>query len=196
MKISKYVLPVVCLCTLSSCGSSVTRDEFIKYIRETEGHKYEKATVELVREIDGLKDEGKCVFTLQNDKYVSDSDNPISYSIRYYVGMTVNEVSFSENDFNIYEEDAKAKDSNAKISSGIKYYIKPYKVVGSFSASFSSDKTSGQTNVEYTYKFDKYGNLTFMETNMTYKSKVVEDGYKSTTSEKNYYKLSITYKDR
>lgn len=196
MKFSKFILPILGLCTLSSCGSSVSKELFSKHVADIEEHQYKKVTVEETGETNNTTEKIIFKYTLQDGKYVADSDNSLSTTfVDFFERPYVKVYSILDDIFDSYEGSDKAIDEYATITKEIKYYIKPFKIVGNYNATYKSDEVSGKREISYTYKFDKYGYLTYLEYDSTYNcTKKLED-YKKVESKKSHTKLSISYKD-
>ena len=75
MKISRIALPLVCLCTLASCGTKTTLEEFMEEAKKVEKHTYKKITIEYLSEKNDSIEEAKVVYNLENDKYVPTEKN-------------------------------------------------------------------------------------------------------------------------
>ena len=199
MKLSKYVLPIVGLCTLTSCESKVSKEEFLESIEKIETHLYKKASVRYIEEENNERVEAECTFVMKDGVFEPEKDYKYVSGL-YYLMRSLNLKEYKvyeyyEDAFDYYEKEAKREDSKAKVKSNIKCYVKPFKIEGEFSASFNGDKNSGKREFDFTYKFDKYGYLTFMEGTYNYEITEKSDGYKSTSKEKSYNKVKISYKD-
>ena len=198
MKLSKCVLPIVGLCSLTSCESKVSKEEFLESIEKIETHLYKKASVRYIEEEDNERVEVECTFIMKDGVFEPEKDNKYVY---YLYGLLHNlnseEHTYYDYEyiFDVHEKQAKREDSKAKVKSNVKYYVKPFKIETEFSASFNGDKKSVKKEIDYTYKFDKYGYLTFMEGTYNYEITEKSDGYKSTSKEKSYNKVKISYKD-
>ena len=75
MKAPKFVLPIVCLCTLASCGTKTTLEEFMKEAEKVEKHTYKEITIEYLYEENDSIEEAKVAYNLENDKYVPAEKN-------------------------------------------------------------------------------------------------------------------------
>ena len=62
MKLSRLVLPLVCLCTLTGCVS-VSNEDFLTTAKNIEEHKFKYVTFNYYAETDTEKGEGTVVFT-------------------------------------------------------------------------------------------------------------------------------------
>ena len=201
MKLSKCVLPIVGLCTLTSCESKVSKEEFLKSTEKIETHLYKKASVRYIEEENNERVEMECTFVMKDGVFEPEKDYKYVSRVSrlYYLIDNLNSKEHTyydfEDIFDNYEKQAKREDSKAKVKSNVKYYVKPFKIEGELSVSFNGDKNSVKREIDFTYKYDKYGYLTFMEETYNYEITEKSDGYKSTSKEKSYNKVKISYKD-
>ncbi|MCR5309694.1 MAG: hypothetical protein K6E21_06270 [Bacilli bacterium] len=196
MKISRIALPLVCLCTLASCGTKTTLEEFMEEAKKVEKHTYKKITIEYLSEKNDSIEEATVVYNLENDKYVPTEKNSYSNSLIAYAQQSIALVAFYDDGyFKNYEDDAKSIDDDAKVESDICYYINSFKVVGTFRASVNNENITLKRTIDFEQEYDKYGYLTFYEstTNYTYSKK--SDNNKTSEKTKSHTKISITYKD-
>ena len=193
MKLSKLVLPLVCMCSLTSCGT-VESEDFIKEAYKLEKHDFKYATVEYCIKTDTVSGEGTCKFTLKDGVYNVEKSNEVSTQAKRLLTLKALDVKLSKT-FESYEKEVKRYDSEAEIKSKIEYCVHPFKVVGTFYAEIDSNDITGTRDEEYVYKFDKYGNLTFCEINSSYKMNSDKNDYKESAKQNTHTKISITYKD-
>ena len=112
----------------------------------------------------------------------------------YYLFLDISAIA-DEDGFSYFETSIKDDDPNAKIKKITNYFIEPYKIVSTFSSSATKDEGTEKRKIECTYKFDKYGNITFMEYSSTITNSIKKDDAKYTITNKEHYKLEASYKD-
>lgn len=196
MKIAKLALPIVCLCTLSACGTKTTKQGFLDAANKVEEHKYKKITIKYLYEENDNKEESECTYNLQNDEYVAEkNDFNNNYLLYFAIDEVAKNVDIDETTFDSFKSTAKSYDENAKISCNITYYIKPFKIVGKFKASYNKDEMSGEIKADLKYEFNKYGYATYLEATQTRISEINENGFKKVTEKTTTSKVTLTYKD-
>ena len=195
MKLSKILLPIECLCTLSACGSKISHDEFFKATAKVENHTYKSVTVEYTYEDNDRKSQAKFTSTYKDGSFKADSewlkaDGIVRFGMEPFAGADT-----LESTFEYHEKTTKLTDKNAKIESKVSYYINPFKVNGSFKATYNSNGISGEKTLEIKYEYDKYGYVTLYEYNNSFKRTENRKDYKDTSIEKSYSKTTYKYKD-
>ena len=205
MKLSRLVLPLVCLCTLTGCVS-VSNEDFLTTAKNIEEHKFKYVTFNYYAETDTEKGEGTVLFTKRDSDgyYAADIESEASKACRQYLGFTASSVKLQDS-FEDYEKNIKQNWDHYDVDFDIKYYCLPYKVVGTFDATYNDDVeygdngkykvSSGSRNIDYTAKFEKYGNLSFVEMKMKEIKVTKKDGYVETLKTNAYLKITIEYKD-
>ena len=195
MKISKYIMPIVCLCSLTECDSKVNAEKFSQAVEEISEHEYKKAIVKYSEESNSGKIDGKFTFTVKYGAFDCDEYTSYSSSIRSYLSMDVKDIVGEDDYFEYMAETIKEDDPNAKIKSSFNYYINPFKVVASFSSNATKDEGTEERKMEYTYKFDKYGHITFMEYTTSIVNTKKNNDAKITTTSKQHLRMEVSYKD-
>jgi len=210
MKISKVVMPLVCLCTLTACGSKVTKEEFLKLAQEIPDYQYDIISVTYVYKSGDSNTvlETENTFTLRDnyeeleksyfdkkDFYKAEKDIN-NYYLLDYAKRSI--LMYGEDlGFEHYEKIDKLIDKDADVKWEVNYYITPFKVVGSYSSTFNNKETgiSGCRKYEIEYIFNRYGYLVFLETDFRYELAEDKDGLETVEKDKTYKKITITYKD-
>lgn len=195
MKVSKYIMPIVCLCSLTACDSKVNYEKFSQAVDEISEHEYKKAIVKYSEESNNGKIDGKFTFTVKYGAFDCDDYTSYSSSIRSYLSTDVKDIAGEDVYFEYLAEAIKEDDPNAKIKSSYNYYINPFKVVVSFSSNATKDESTEERKMEYTYKFDKYGYITFMEYTINIVDTKKNNDAKITITTKQHFKMEVSYKD-
>ncbi len=197
MKMFKVIMPMVCLCTLTACGTKVTKEEFMEEALKTENHDFKSIEVKYVGKEDDNKTESKNTYSLINGKYVAAENNDYSDILIAYAQRSIVLAEYSNTIFENYERQDKEKDNDAKVEWEIKYYISPFKVTGFYSSVIENkgNGISGSRKAEFKYEYNKYGYLTFDESKYEYELEEKSDGLKSVEKRSEYTKISISYKD-
>ena len=195
MKISKLILPLVGLCALTSCGVKTSREKFLEAVDNIETHTYNRFSVKYSEKNSKETIEAKMSYTLKGGNWVADQENSYSRLLIGYGTPRISYASVYEDYFKGLEEDVKDSDSNAKIDQDIRYYVKPFKIVARFEASFKGKEESGEMLYEIKEEYDKYGYLTFGEATREYSLTEEKDGSKTTEKQKYHSKVELSYKD-
>ncbi len=210
MKISKVVMPLVCLCTLTACGSKVTKEEFLKLAQEIPDHQYDIISVTYVYKSGDSNTvlETENTFTLRDDyeelkksyfdkKYFYKAEKDINNYYLLYEAERSILMYGADVGFEYYEGKDKEIDKDADVKWEVNYYTTPFKVVGSYNSTFNNKETgiSGCRKYEIEYIFNRYGYLTFLETDFRDERTEDKDGLKTVEKDKTYEKITITYKD-
>ena len=195
MKKAKLILPIVALCTLSSCGTKTTLEKFMEEVNKIEDHTYKTITVNYSSEKDDEKVEAKITYTVEEGLLKPDVKNSYSSRLELYCYQSVQFAEYYDKYFDSDEQEIKNKDENAKIESEILFYVKPFKIVGSFKGTFKNENCSGKKTIDFEYEFNKYGYLTCLESSSSYNYTEKQEDTKTTTSSKTHQKVTLSYKD-
>jgi len=197
MKMFKVIMPMVCLCTLTACGTKVTKEEFVEEALKTEDHDFKSIQIKYVGKENENKEEFKNTYTLTNGEYVAEKDNDYADRLILYATRSVVLAEYMDVSFKSYETKDKEKDIDAKIEWEIKYYLNPFKITGHYSSVIKNkgNGISGSRKAEFKYEYNKYGYLTFNESKYEYELEEKLDGLKNSEKTSQYTKVSISYKD-
>lgn len=196
MKISKLALPLVCLCSLTACGSKTSMTAFKEAADKIEYHIYKRITLKYFCEEDNGKTEGQYSFKYNKDKhiYASESEETVSTFIRDIVTKSnIKQMDLEEDVFDSYENWAKLIDENAKIKKEINYYVNPFKITGNFSATYNSDEYDGETKLDLKLEFNKYGDVTNYDYSYRDDYKKIEKGCKIIKKNYTRQKIKLSY---
>ena len=196
MKISKLALPMVCLCSLTACGSKTSMTAFKEAADKIEYHIYKRITLKYFNEEDNVKTEAQYSFKYNKDKdiYASESEETVSTFIRDVVTKSnIKQMDFGDDIFDSYEYWAKRIDENAKIKKEINYYVNPFKVTANFAATYNSDEYDGETKIDIKLEFNKYGDMTNYDYSYRDDYKKIEKGCKTVTKNYTRQKMKLSY---
>ena len=194
MKLSKFIMPIACLCLLTACDDKVSKEKFVQEIENIQEHKYKKAIVKYSDDSTNEKIDGKFTFTLVDGAYENSDGSYYSSVASYYLYLDINAIVDNDG-FSYYVNSVTEDDPKAKVKNTVNYYLNPFKIVASFSSSATKDEGTEERKMEYTYKFDKYGNLTFMDHAVSIINSKKNDDAKYSITTKQHFKMEISYKD-
>lgn len=194
MRLSKVVLPLMCMCTLTSCGISASKEEFVKKGNEVAGkYNYDKVSVDYSAKTDTEKGAGSCSFTYKNGKYVADEPSEITGAVSLYFSFTPNSIDV-EKSFKYYEDAwLDYYKDDGKVEWSVKYFVSPFKVVGKFKSTATTKETVKEKKMDFTYKFDEYFNITSYVGEITTSENTEKDGYKVVSETNSYTKIKFKY---
>ena len=194
MKLSKVVLPLVCMCTLTSCGVSATKEEFVEKGNKVVGkYNYDKVKVEYYAKSETDRAEGSSSFTYKNGKYVADEPSEISSIVNLYFSLTPDSIDI-EKTFKYYEDAwLDYYKNDGKVEWTVKYFTSPFKVVGKFESSAKYKEIVKKKNMDFTYKFDDYFNITSYVGEITTEEKTETKEYTAFSETSSLTKIKFKY---
>ncbi len=197
MKMYKTILPLMCLCSLTACGTKVEKMDFLDGAYKTENHEYQTIKVKYIAEDIDDKLETQNTFTFKNGKYVAEDKNDYSDMLLAYAQKSITRADYFGDNFESYKDMDKANDKDAKIDSEIRYYLNPFKVIGVYSSGFKNKEygISGSRKAEFKYEFNENGYLTFLKRSYSFDYTENKDGAFKSKKIEEYCKISISYKD-
>ena len=197
MRLSKLMISLVCACTLTSCGSSVSKEEFVEKASNKieEKHQYKKVKVTYSAKATTGKAEGTAYFTLKDGKYVAEKSNDVTRvtSLYFSISPLTIQIETSFKNYEGYWKDYYKND--CKVDWNVNYYVNPYKVVGTYKATAKTDEESAERSMKHIYKFDKYFNITSYEGDISEKKTSEKDGFKEEENESSHTKITFSYSD-
>ena len=123
MILSKFIMPITCLCLLTACDNKVSKEKFLEEIENIEEHKYKKAIVKYSEDTTNGKEDGKFIYTLVDGRNYEISDSSYYSSVAsYYLFLDISAIA-DEDGFSYFETSIKDDDPNAKIKKITNYFM-------------------------------------------------------------------------